>query len=162
MNENGTMRYATVSGPGESTNIFSADNARKMDFGSLNLLLFSVGGVHFGVDAEQVAGIAVYSGEQADDLHWFHEELAYGDAAPVYCSPTVITIRTGNAPSYRVIIDSMEDIAEVGQNDIGLFPALLEPFVRRSGMWGILSRDGIMVLLVDFQLLLKQRRPAEN
>lgn len=127
------------------------------DYGDirLDLLLFSVCGVHFGADAGQVTGIALYDGEQADDLFWFHEELEYGDSATTYFSPTVVTIRTGRLQSYRVIIDSMEDIAEFSQNDIRLFPALLEPFAIRRGLWGILPRSEIMVLLVDFKSLLK-------
>ena len=130
----------------------------EIQLASVNLLLFSVGGVHFGIDAEQVAGIAVYDGDQAEDLFWFHEELEYEDAAATYASPTVVTIRTGGVQSYRVIIDSMEDIAEFSQDDIRLFPALLEPFAIRRGLWGILPRNGFMVLLVDFQRLLRNKR----
>jgi chemotaxis signal transduction protein len=128
----------------------------------LDLLLFSVGGVHFGVDSEQVSGIAAYDGESADDLFWFHEELEYGIGPAPYVSPTVVTIRSGDERSYRVIIDSMEDIAEFGMSDIHLFPELLEPFTIRMGLWGILPKNGIMVLLVDFQLLLKQKRHVIN
>ena len=129
---------------------------------SLNLLTFSVGGVHFGIDAEQVAGIGAYDGDQAEDLFWFHEELEYGDAAVSYASPTVVTIRTGDGQSYRVIIDSMEDIAEFSQDDIRLFPELLEPFTMRRGLWGILPVNGIMVLLLDVQLFLKQKLTVIN
>lgn len=121
----------------------------------IDLLLFSVCGVYFGADAGQVTGIAAYDGEQADDLFWFHELLEYGDAACTYFSPTVITVRTGGVPSYRVIIDKMEDIVDFSQNDIRLFPELLEPFTLRNGMWGILPRDECMVLLVDFKRLSK-------
>ena len=129
---------------------------------SINLLLFSVGGVHFGIDAEQVAGIGAYDGDQAEDLFWFHEELEYGDAAVSYASPTIVTIRTGGVQSYRVIIDSMEDIAEFSQDDIRLFPELLEPFAMRRGLWGILPVKGIMVLLLDFQRFLKQKLTVIN
>jgi len=126
----------------------------------LGLLLFSVCGVHFGVDAGQVTGIAAYDGEQADDLFWFHEVLEYGDAGHTYFSPTVITIRTGVGLSSRMIIDRMEDIVDFSQNDIRLFPALLEPLVIRRGLWGILLRNDCMVLLLDFKRLLKERRPG--
>lgn len=124
----------------------------------LDLLLFSVGGVYFAADAGQVSGIAAYGGEQGDDLFWFHKELGYGDESTAYLSPTVVTIRTGNEQSYRVIIDSMDDIAEFQQNDIIPFPALLEPFAVRRGLWAILAGSSPIVLLVDFQLLLKQKR----
>lgn len=124
----------------------------------LDLLLFSVGGVYFGADTGQVAGIAAYGGEQGDDLFWFHQELGYGAELTAYLSPTVVTIRTGDEQSYRVIIDSMDEIAEFHQDDIIPFPELLEPFAIRRGLWGILAGSGPIVLLVDFQLLLKQKR----
>ena len=124
----------------------------------LDLLLFSVCGVHFGVDAEQVTGIEVYDGDQADDLYWFHEELDYGAGATTYITPMVVSIRTGGVKPYRVIIDSMEDIAEFSVSDIQLFPALLSNFALKRGLWGILPLQGRMILLVDFMLLLKERR----
>lgn len=128
----------------------------------LDLLLFSVSGVHFGVDAGQVAGIAVYDGEQADDLSWFHEKMGFGTKTVRYHSPTIVTIRTRAEVPCRVIIDSMEEIAEFSQKDISLFPTLLEPFALQKGMWGILPRHGHMVLLVDFQRLIKERRHDIN
>lgn len=124
---------------------------------SVNLLLFSVGGVSFAIDADQVAEIATYRGETADDLFWFHEEVGYGDRMVNYHAPTIITIRTDEVASYRVIIDSMEDIAEFSHNDLTLFPALLEPFVLRRGLWGILLRQGRPVLLLDFICLFRER-----
>ncbi|HXE96424.1 MAG TPA: hypothetical protein VN642_08465 [Dongiaceae bacterium] len=128
----------------------------------LELLFFSVGGVHFAVDSGQVAGIATYDGEQADDLFWFHEEMGYDGNSVSYHSPNIVTIRTGGVSSYRVIIDSMEDIAEFSQNDIRLFPPLLEVFSLRRGMWGVLPRHGRMVLLVDFKRLIREIRPDIN
>lgn len=123
----------------------------------LNLLLFSVGGVQFGVDAGQVAEMHAYGGEREEDLFWFHEEIPLGDHGGTYRSPTVISIRTTDDRPYRVIIDLMEDIGTFGPGDIRLFPALVEPFVRQNGMWGILPRDGKLVLLVDFTRLTKNR-----
>ena len=124
----------------------------------ISLLLFSVGGVHFGIESGQVAGMAAYDGEQAEDLFWFHEEMGYGDKTASYHSPTILTIRSEAGLPYRIIIDSMEDITEFSQNDIALFPALIEALVLRRGMWGVLSRNGCMVLLLDFQRLLKGKR----
>jgi len=125
----------------------------------LELLLFSLCGVHFGTDAGQVAGIELYAGEQSDDLFWFHEEIGYGDRPVRYSSPVVVTFR--NESRYRLIIDSMEEITVFSHNDIRLFPDLLEPFTLRKGLWGILPRNGRMVLLVDFQRLLKGKHPEQ-
>jgi len=131
-----------MSGPGESP---------------LHLLLFSVGGVRFGVDLEQVSAMSAYGGEQGEDLFWFHEEMAYGEEPVPYGSPTVIAIRTGDERPYRVIIDSMEDIASFSLHRIRLLPALVEPLALRRGIWGVLPRDGDLVLLVDFRRLLQER-----
>lgn len=123
---------------------------------SLNLFLFSVGGVHFAVDAEQAVGMVSYAGEEAPDLFWAHEELGFG--SPVsYQSPMVVTVRTPDGRPYRVIIDAMEDIAEFDRNEIKLFPELVEFAALRNGMWGVLVRDEHMVLLVDFQRLIQKK-----
>lgn len=124
----------------------------------LNLFLFTVGGVHFAVDAEQAVGMVPYAGEEAADLFWAHEELGFVNVPASCQSPTIVTIRTKGAQSYRVIIDAMEDIAEFDRNDIKLFPELLEAAALRNGMWGVLPRDGYMVLLVDFQRLIQEKR----
>ena len=129
---------------------------------SLDILLFKVSGVHFGVDAGQVSGIADYEGEKSDDLFWFNEELEYSDATEVYFLPSVVTIRTECAQSYRVIVDGIEDVAEFSLNDIKLFPDLIHSFALRKGLWGILPRNGVLVMLVDFMLLLKQKRSEIN
>lgn len=123
----------------------------------LNLLLFSVGGVRFAIDADQVTGMTPYAGEEADDLFWFHEELDYGRGTPAYDDPVIIAIRTEDATSYRVVIDRMEDVAEICALGIRPLPPLLEPLLLRKGMWGVAERGGQMVLLVDFQRLLRYK-----
>lgn len=127
-----------------------------MNDDSLNLLLFSVWGVSFGIDADQVAEITAYKAE-TEDLVWFHDEMGYGDKKLRYHSPTIVTIKTDREMPYRVIIDSMQDITQFNWNDITPFPALMEPFSLQMGMWGILSRQGSMVLLLDFQRLLRNK-----
>lgn len=127
------------------------------EFCGLNLLLFSVGGVFFGVDAEQVDGTFSCQGEEADDLFWFHRELGYGDDTIVYDAPAILSIKTGDSTSYRVIIDQMEDVTGISTADIYPFPSLVEPFALRKGMWGIMVKDDRLILLVDFFRLLKER-----
>ena len=80
--------------------------------------------------------------------------MGFGTAAITYQTPTVVTI----APSYRVIIDFMEDIVGFRKVDIHPFPELLEPFTLRKGLWGVVVKDGRMILLVDFIRLLRERR----
>jgi hypothetical protein len=124
---------------------------------SLDLLLFSVCGVHFGVEAGQINGVSSYIGERSEDIFWFHEEFEYGAGVKKYFSPTVISIKTADSKPYRLIIDSMEDIAGFSQSDIRLFPPLLEPLAMQKGFWGIIIRNGVMVLLIDFQIFLNRK-----
>lgn len=127
---------------------------------NLNFLLFSVDNVHFGIDADQVAEVDLYDGKENDDddLFWFHRELGYGDDAVVYLSPVIVAIKSAGAESYRMIIDAMADIVAISQDDIRLFPPLLEPFVLQCGMWGIVPSHGKMVFLVDPIRLMEKRR----
>jgi hypothetical protein len=121
----------------------------------LNLFLFSVGGVRFGCDAEQIEGMSAYGGEEADDLFWFHKEFGYGSREIDYHSPSVVTIRTEDYGVYQIIIDMMEDIIEVTADDICPFPPLMEPFALHRGMWGTVVRGGRMIILLDFQRFLR-------
>lgn len=120
----------------------------------LNLLLFSVGGVGYGCDAEEAETMAAYGGERADDLRWFHEELGYGDREVTYGAPWVVTIRTGDSRGLRVIIDMAHDLVEIAAADICPLPPLMEPFLLPKGIWGVFQRDGRMILLVDFRRFL--------
>ncbi len=116
----------------------------------LNLLLFTVGGVCFAVDAEQVDGMSGYQTGESGNLLWFHELLGFGYRDVTYREPAVLAIKTVESGSCRVIIDNMEDIAEYSVSDIVPLPALLEPFAVRNGIWGVLKRDSVLTLLVDF------------
>ncbi len=127
----------------------------------LNLLLFSVAGVHFGVDADQVEGTFACQGEASANLLWFHREMGYGDDAIIYTAPVVIGIKTGKSQDYRVVIDRMEDIAGIAVKEIHPFPPLMEPFALRNGMWGIVVKGDRMIILVDFLRLLENRRAPD-
>ena len=123
----------------------------------LNLLLFSIEGLHFGIDAEQALGTAAYDGEDACDLLWFHEELEFPSSSVVYLTPTIITVGTRGGRQHRVIIDAMEDIAEFSLNDLRPLPPIVEPFALRKGIWGILPGKGRMTLLLDFKSLFDKK-----
>lgn len=123
----------------------------------LNLLLFSVAGVCFGMETEQVEGTTAYSGETADDLFWFHNELGWAEDTANYRAPAIVSVKTADSASYRVIIGALEDIAEIEAGDIRLFPSLVEPFALKKGMWGVAVMEGRMILLIDFQRILRNK-----
>lgn len=126
---------------------------------SLTLLLFTVGGVAYAVDADQIARITAYDKEEhSDDVCWLHEEMGYGSRPVGYQVPTVVLIKAGSVGPYRVIIDRMEDIAECSYDDITLLPELVTPFLLQKGIWALLVRNGVMVFLLDFQRLLQTKK----
>ncbi len=139
-----------------------SDAENTLDSLELDLLLFSVEGVSFGVDAEQVEGILSWQGGGADGLAWFHRELGYAGDTITYRAPSVLKIRTEDARNYLVIIDMLQDVTRVVAGDIHPFPSLVEPYALHKGMWGIVVKDGRMILLVDFQRLMRERMTVDT
>ncbi|OGR38852.1 MAG: hypothetical protein A2051_07110 [Desulfovibrionales bacterium GWA2_65_9] len=121
----------------------------------LTLLLFSVGGVHFGVATDQVLGTTGYKGPgqaQGEAPFWFHRAVEF-PSDPAYIEPTAVLVKPKGQEACSVIIDAMQEIIEVGVDEIQPFPAVLEPFARRKGLWGVCPRFGRMFLLVDLERL---------
>ena len=125
--------------------------------GYLNLLLFSVQGVRFGIEAEQALETALYRGEEAEDLFWLHELLQYRSPVPPYLAPAVVTVGARQGARRRVIIDSMEEIAEYAISDMRPLPAACEKLCLRNGIWGVLPRQGELTLLLDLLALFARR-----
>jgi chemotaxis signal transduction protein len=131
----------------------------------LNLLLFSAGGVRFGVDAAQIAGTAAVTGDDAEKPAWLHELLEFGDRQVVYREPVILEVGTDGAGRWRVVVDAMEDIITVAVHEILPLPPPVELHVLGKGLWGVLPRGGMMILLMDFRLLQNRKTiliPAET
>lgn len=127
------------------------------EFSSLNLLLFSLGGVCFGVDSEQIEAIGAYHVTAGEvDALWAHNLLGFGDVTVTYSMPTVLTVTSDNATdSRRIIIDSMEDLCEYPCKAIIPFPAMLEQYLLKRGMWGLLQIQDKIVFLIDFKRIIQ-------
>lgn len=125
--------------------------------GYVNLLLFSVQGVRFGIEAEQALETALYRGEEGEDLFWLHELLQYRIPSTPYLAPAVVTVGTRQGARRRVIIDQMEEIAEYPTADMRPLPAVCEKLCLRNGIWGVLPRQGKLTLLLDLLALFARR-----
>ncbi len=125
----------------------------------LSLLLFSFAGRRFGVDAEQIAAMQSCVA-QDDDLFWLHQLLDFGGRSLAYRVPTVLSLK--GAEPVRVVVDTVEEIAHFDLDEIRPLPLLLEPFVLRKGMWGVLWRNGTFVVLLDLHRLHRFRRERRS
>ncbi|MFH0730180.1 MAG: hypothetical protein V2B19_28025 [Pseudomonadota bacterium] len=123
----------------------------------LNLLLFSLSGVRFGVDVAQIEEMSAYDGKEAGDFFRFHEALGMGGKGVNYGTPTVLTIRTEDARKTRVMIDGPEDLIHVQIDELRPFPRIMAPFTLPKGMWAVVLRGERKILLIDFLYLLRQR-----
>lgn len=121
--------------------------------GQIGLLLFTLGGVRFGVDAEQVLATAPYHGERGEEIPFLHERIGFGAASPRYLVPTVIAFGARQGGRRRVVIDGIEEIAWFHLDDLRPFPAVIEPLALRRGMWGVAPRPRGVILLLDLLIL---------
>ncbi|MGA2079661.1 MAG: hypothetical protein ABSH53_03475 [Holophaga sp.] len=116
----------------------------------LELALFQVGGVRYGVEAGQVAGTEVFQGPGAVGVRWFHEIMGYPDGRVHYRDPVVLTLHGAVG---RIVVDGLEHLACVPLCDLRPFPPLAAPAARARGLWAVAKRGEHLVLLVDFDLL---------
>ncbi len=116
----------------------------------LDLALFQVGGVRFGVEAGQLASTATLQGPATGGLRWFHELLGYGEGAVRYRQPVVLNLHQAFP---GVIVDGLGDLARISLGELRPFPPLAEAAARTRGLWAVARRNDHLVLLVDFHLL---------
>jgi hypothetical protein len=118
----------------------------------LRLLVFTVAGIRFAVDADQVASLRDSAPEGADDrLLWLHEAFGCdGFSRESLRRPQRCTLRRGGE-TFSVMIEAPEDLIETDTERILPLPALVEPFVLKNGIWAALpDENGAVILLVDF------------
>lgn len=124
----------------------------------LRLLVFSVGGVRFAADAEQVDSLREYGAEEsAGPTVPFHEALGNEAGTVAYRCPEICTI-TGADGMCSFIIDSPEDIVTVSWDDLQPLPPLVEPFAARRGIWAVIPETPGIILVVDLNRLASRRK----
>lgn len=122
----------------------------------IQLLLFRLGQVRFGVPAEQVTGLRGFGQAAAAGAEacWIHGRLGFPQA-PCYRAPTEAQVAHPDRPPAWVVLDAIEDLQDVALDAIKPFPALVQPHALRRGLWGILPGPGQPVLLVDLARVLE-------
>jgi chemotaxis signal transduction protein len=120
---------------------------------SLRLLVFTVGGVSLAADAEQICSMLAYDRDTSCDItSRLHEMLSFGTREVVYRSPEILTVKWQET-IHRIVVDQPENIITIAMNRIQPLPALVEPFFQKKGLWGVVTLDGRIILLIDFHKL---------
>ncbi|HOP40652.1 MAG TPA: hypothetical protein PLI53_06375 [Geobacteraceae bacterium] len=137
--------------------MISSAEREELETKELRLLLFSVCGIRFAADADQVSTLRECNlQESVPPAIPFHEAIGYETGPVAYRRPEICTI-TGEAGQCSFMIESPEDIATVAWDDLQPLPTLVEPFAVRWGIWaGIPGRHGIR-LVVDLDRLATSR-----
>ena len=126
----------------------------------LNLLRFAVGGACFAVESSQIAALLPFPGPGVSSATWFHQALAYAEI-PTYRAPVLAVVPAEEGPPWQLVMDALDELLDIGLDEIQPFPPLIEPFALRKGLWGVLSRGSQTVLLVDLRRLLASSYPPD-
>ncbi|NVN93320.1 MAG: hypothetical protein HXX11_22370 [Desulfuromonadales bacterium] len=120
----------------------------------ITLLFFSAGGVRFAVDADQVTRSVTISVEPNDGVPRLLTLMGCDDRLIDHHNSIMLNVKSNDSKPYRIIVDVLEDMAEISTAHIHPFPPLVESFALQRGMWGVIERDGGLVLLLDFERLM--------
>jgi len=130
------------------TQVGVAEKNESGDIGveEIQVLIFSVMGIRFGVDTEQVS--SVVAPDQIDDeeisIDRFDEEFIFSGRQVVYQNPRILCIQDGR----RLMVDEIEEIRLLSLDKIRPLPEFLEKCRESNAIWGAgLIEDEIILLL---------------
>ncbi len=112
-------------------------------------LLFSVTGIRFGVDTQQVS--AILERQEAEDVALpciaADAALSIEQGVVAYHQPKVLLIR--HADRFGLLVDSPEEIVDVTIDALRPLPELWRTARIETPIWGVLLYRGDIVLLID-------------
>ena len=131
---------------------------------SMNLLIFSLNGSRYGLDAEQIVEMVEHQDEEKLDRasSGSHGVLRRGEEIPVvelaeriglkgpvtYTAPKIVLPR---ADEMRMgfLIEDPQEMAPIAVEDIYLLPDLVKRLGAGAGIWGVARRADHLIILVD-------------
>lgn len=119
----------------------------------LDLILFQVGDVRLGAQADQVLSALPVEATGAKNVLWLHDLVGMPDG-PVHRHPVALELRNG---SVRIGVDHLESLVRKPLSELRPLPSLIEAKALERGFWAALPEDTGMVLLVDLYRLLQSR-----
>lgn len=116
----------------------------------LEILVFTLNGITFGVDTEQLGGVltAAEAGAAGTELVPFSDKIPMSGMAGIVQTPYALLIK--DTAQYAVVIESPEDIISIRIDAIRPLPPLMAACNTSQAVWGVGMREEGIILLVDF------------
>ncbi|GBC60123.1 hypothetical protein DENIS_1068 [Desulfonema ishimotonii] len=123
----------------------------------LDLLIFRIADIPFGMDMEQIACIREpeQAQLQADRVFRFDEKLRFPKKPVVYRAPMLL-IPEDETPVSALLIEKPDEIVRIRTDAIRPLPRLIERALPGHPVWGVALIDQKLILLVDFYRILGQ------
>ncbi|MBT5632254.1 MAG: hypothetical protein HOJ13_05950 [Nitrospina sp.] len=114
----------------------------------LHALIFSVKGVRFGADMEQIKEVA--DPDRIEDVGKnivrFNEEFSFPDCQITYQAPRILFLKSGA----KILVDEVEEVRILPIDCIRPLPRFLEKCRQPNDIWGVALVEGEIILLLDF------------
>jgi len=116
----------------------------------IEFLVFSVGGIRFGADMEQVSKISRREDENraGQKIFNFHEMINFKKIDCSYKSPKAILLKDCNE-EIGILVDSPEGIISRTARDIQPIPSSIKLKKGSRAIWGATVIEDDIILLVD-------------
>ena len=119
-----------------------------LDF-DLSVLVFTINGILFGVDSEQVADIVNF-GETGDEIDISSFNKLIADTSPRKGGPEKKVLIMKDFEGRGLLVDRLDDIKPFGIGSIHPLPPLIASQLKSKLIWGIALIEAKMILLLDF------------
>lgn len=130
------------------------DSVGEFALDAINVLLFSVGGFRFGVESMQI--IAIDSARGDNETRIVNLDSLLGLTNASRDDDTVfLEFHQAGGESCLFLVDIVEDIIEVSLSEVKLLPKIIADRLSSKGVWGAVQRGENIVILLDFNCLLK-------
>ncbi len=132
------------------------------EISEIQLLVFSVMGIRFGADMEQIDEMIepARAEELQIDVVPFHELVPVGTDSVSYTSHRVLLIDF-QGQELGIQIGLPENIINLPTRSIALLPRIVEYRRKIKAIWGVAFMNDEPVLMIDFYKLLTERDTQE-
>ena len=126
----------------------------QLEIDNVGILVFSVDGVRFGTESGQIAAIDPERTGVGFKIIKLNALLGLADGTDKDAG-VLLELRQECSTNRLLLVDKIEDILEIPLSEIQLLPEVIAERVLQRGIWGVIQQGDNILLLIDFNRLLK-------